>query len=194
MNISERIKQCFQDSIETKQQSLNSLNGVITAAAQATINALNNNHKILSCGNGGSATDAMHFSGELLNRYKRERRPLPAITLTADICTITAIGNDYEYDDIFSKQVQALGQSGDILLAISTSGNSGNVLKAIHAAHEQGMQVIALTGNDGGKLAPILKSDDIEIRVPSDVTARIQETHILAIHCICEAIDEEMFS
>ena len=150
-------------------------------------------HKILSCGNGGSAGDAQHFSSELLNRFEMERPPLPAMALTTDSSTLTAIANDYSYDDIFAKQIKALGESGDVLLAISTSGNSSNVVRAIDAAQDRGMTIIALTGHDGGEIAPALLDADIEIRVPSDRTARIQEVHLLVIHCLCDVIDRSLF-
>ncbi len=149
--------------------------------------------KILSCGNGGSAGDAQHFSSELLNRFERERPGLPAIALTTDSSTLTSIANDYAYEDIFAKQVRALGRSGDILLAISTSGNSENVNRAIAAAHERSMQVVALSGRDGGRMAEILVAGDVEIRVPADRTARIQEVHLVIIHCLCDLIDESLF-
>jgi len=150
-------------------------------------------HKILSCGNGGSAGDAQHFSSELLNRFEMERPPLPAMALTTDSSTLTAIANDYSYDDIFAKQIKALGETGDVLLAISTSGNSSNVVRAIDAAQDRGMTIIALTGHDGGEIAPALLDADIEIRVPSDRTARIQEVHLLVIHCLCDVIDRSLF-
>ena len=149
--------------------------------------------KILSCGNGGSAGDAQHFSSELLNRFEMERPPLPAMALTTDSSTLTAIANDYSYDDIFAKQIKALGETGDALLAISTSGNSANVVRAIDAAQDRGMTVIALTGQDGGEMAPALIDTDIEVRVPSDRTARIQEVHLLVIHCLCDVIDRSLF-
>lgn len=151
-----------------------------------------NNGKILSCGNGGSAGDAQHFSAEMLNRFEMERPGLPAMALTTDSSTLTSIANDYCYDDIFSKQVRALGQPGDCLLAISTSGNSENVLRAVQAAHERGVQVVALTGRDGGKMAGIYREDDVEIRVPATATARIQEVHLLVIHCLCDLIDRRL--
>ena len=147
----------------------------------------------MSCGNGGSAGDAQHFSSELLNRFERERPSLPAIALTTDSSTLTSIANDYSYNEVFSKQVRALGQREDILLAISTSGNSGNVVEAIHAAHDREMRVISLTGRDGGEMVHIQQAGDIEIRVPSDVTARIQEVHLLIIHCLCDLIDHQLF-
>ncbi len=184
------INQIFADSIMTLQHSADVLADEIHAAANKMVDALVAGNKILICGNGGSASDAMHFSAELLNRFVLERRPLPAITLAADTGTITAIGNDYSYDQVFSKQVTALGNAGDLLLAITTSGNSANVLKAIQAAHDKQMQIVALSGNDGGKLSGTIQPDDINICVPSHVTARIQEVHGLAIHCFCEIIDQ----
>ena len=147
----------------------------------------------MSCGNGGSACDALHFSGEMLNRFKHERPSLPAIALTADVSTLTSIANDYSYNDIFAKQIRALGQPGDILLAISTSGNSVNILNALKAAHDRDVIVVALTGNDGGKIAELLRENDVEIRVPATDTARIQETHLLIIHCICDIVDYQLF-
>ena len=188
-----RIKQMFQASIETKQQALTVLPQAIENASLMMVSALLNECKILSCGNGGSAGDAQHFSSEMLNRFARERPSLPAIALTTDSSTITSIANDYSYEEIFSKQIRALGQEGDVLLAISTSGNSGNVVQAIHAAHDRNMHVVALTGRDGGQIAPLLLPDDVEIRVPSNVTARVQEVHLLAIHCLCDLIDHQLF-
>lgn len=183
------IRQHFQDSIAVKMQSMEALAEPIFQAGQKMANALKKDHKILACGNGGSASDAMHFSGELLNRLERERAPLPAISLATDIATITAISNDYDYSLIFEKQVHALGREGDILFAISTSGNSTNILKAIEKAHEKNMIIIALTGKDGGKVAKCLNSNDIELRVPANRTMRIQEVHILIIHGLCDLID-----
>jgi D-sedoheptulose 7-phosphate isomerase len=152
-----------------------------------------NNGKILSCGNGGSAGDAQHFSAELLNRFEKERPGLPAVALTTDSSTLTAIANDYSYEEIFSKQVSALAQSGDVLLAISTSGNSVNVAAAMRAAHERGMVLVVLSGKDGGSMTDILTEQDIEIRVPSNRTARIQEVHLVVIHCLCDFIDTQLF-
>jgi DnaA initiator-associating protein len=157
------------------------------------VQALLNGNKILSCGNGGSAGDAQHFSAELLNRYETERPSLPAIALTTDSSTITSIANDYHYDETFSKQVRALGNQGDVLLAISTSGNSRNVIKAIEAAVARDMPIIALTGKDGGDIAGLLGENDVEIRVPSARTARIQEVHLVVIHCLCDIIDTTLF-
>lgn len=187
------IQSAFDESIKTKQQSLEHLVTPIETAINLMAEALSNNHKILACGNGGSAADSIHFSSELINRFQMERKALPAIALTADISTLTSIGNDRHFDDIFSRQVEALGQTGDILLAISTSGDSPNVIKAIHAAHDRQMNVIALTGKQGGKMASILNENDVMICVPSSVTARIQETHLLVIHCLCAGIDRTLF-
>ena len=157
------------------------------------VNCLLNDGKILSCGNGGSAGDAQHFSAELLNRFEKERPGLPAIAITTDSSTLTAIANDYDYNEIFAKQVSALGQSNDVLLAISTSGNSPNIVEAIRAAHDREMKIVALTGRDGGAMADLLSAEDIEIRVPSDRTARIQEVHLVVIHCLCDYIDTKLF-
>jgi D-sedoheptulose 7-phosphate isomerase len=151
--------------------------------------ALSSGKKVLACGNGGSAADAQHFAAELVGRFERERQELPAIALTTDSSILTAIGNDYSYEVIFSKQVRALGQAGDVLLGISTSGNSGNVIAAINAAHEKGMSVIAFTGKDGGKISQLLKPGDVHLCVPADRTARIQETHLLLLHCLCDGVD-----
>lgn len=188
-----RIKHNFSESIQTKITAADIISESIAAACERVVQCLLDGHKIMSCGNGGSACDAMHFSGEMLNRFKHERPSLPAIALTADISTITSIANDYSYHEIFAKQLRALAQSGDLLLAISTSGNSTNILNTIKAAHDRGINVIALTGNDGGKIAELLKEGDIEIRVPATDTARIQETHLLVIHCICDVIDYQLF-
>jgi len=189
-----RITQHFNDSIEAKQQSLDILAPAIAAAAALISRALDHGGKILSCGNGGSAGDAQHFSSEMLNRFEMERPGLPAVALTTDSSTLTSIANDYSYKQIFSKQVLALGNSGDVLLAISTSGNSGNIVSAVEAAHACNMGVVTLSGRDGGKLAGLLSDSDVEIRVPVDSTARIQEVHLLAIHCLCDLIDLHIVS
>lgn len=193
MQPAERVTQLFNDSIATKQAALKALVPVIVSAGQLMAEALRHERKIMSCGNGGSAADSQHFSAELLNRFERERPGLAGIALTTDTSTLTSISNDYEYNEIFSKQVRALGQKGDVLLAISTSGNSPNVMRAIDAAHEKGVHVVALTGRDGGKMAAQLKSPDVEIRVPAKVTARIQEVHLLTLHCLCDLIDTHLF-
>ena len=189
----DRIKNHFLESIETKQRSAEVLVEPLQLAGELMVQCLLNEGKILTCGNGGSAGDAQHFSAELLNRFEKERPGLPAMPLTTDSSTLTAIANDYHYDEIFSKQVSALGQAGDILLAISTSGNSSNIITAIQAAHERQMRVVALTGKDGGKMADLFAEEDIEIRVPSNRTARIQEVHLVAIHCLCDYIDTQLF-
>lgn len=189
----ECISQHFHDSIQTKLLALEKLAGTINQAGEAMAKCLKAGHKILSCGNGGSASDAMHFSAELLNRFVKERPSLPAIALTADTATITAIANDYDYSQVFAKQISSLGQPGDILLAISTSGNSPNIIAAIDAAHAKNLKVITLTGNDGGKISPLLYNQDLELRVPAKVTMRIQETHLLIIHCLCDLIDNSLF-
>ncbi|MCY7294800.1 phosphoheptose isomerase [Alteromonas sp. a30] len=189
----EQIKANFTESIQTKIAASEILPETITRGGQLMVEALMNGNKILSCGNGGSAGDAQHFSSELLNRYERERPSLPAMALTTDSSTVTSIANDYSYEEVFSKQVKALGQPGDILLAISTSGNSHNVTKAMEAAVSRDMRIVALTGKDGGEMAGLLSAEDVEIRVPSNRTARIQEVHLLAIHCLCEFIDNTLF-
>lgn len=193
MNVLERIKNHFHDSIRTKEEAMELLAPAIAEAAELMTQCLLKEGKILACGNGGSAGDSQHFSSELLNRFERERPGLPAMALTTDTSTLTSIANDYDYSQVFSKQVRALGHGGDVLLAISTSGNSGNVVTAIAAAHDRQMRVVALTGKDGGAMATALADGDVEIRVPSQVTARIQETHLLVIHCLCDLIDLYLF-
>jgi D-sedoheptulose 7-phosphate isomerase len=192
MNDVDYIRQLFAASIEAKQQAVQTLAEPIVRAADLVINALLSDRKILSCGNGGSAADAQHFSSEMLNRFERERRGLPAFALTTDSSTLTSIANDYDYSQVFSKPIKALGQSGDLLLAISTSGESDNVIEAVVAAHEREMKIIALTGRSGGRMAELLQQDDVEIRVPAQSTARIQEVHVLIIHCLCELIDQRL--
>lgn len=188
-DINHYIQHSFADSIATKSASANRLAEPIEQASVMLSNALLAGQKILICGNGGSAADAQHFSAELLNRYDRDRAGLPAIALTTDSSTLTAIANDYDYQQIFSKQVTALGQSGDILIVISTSGESANISQAILAANESDMLVIALTGRDGGMNAQLLNEHSVEIRVPSNITARIQEVHLLVLHILCELLD-----
>ncbi len=189
----ERVKTQFSESIQVKQMAMSQLADEIVRAAELISNQLIKGQKVLSCGNGGSAGDAQHFSSEMLNRFERERPALPAIALTTDTSTLTSIANDYSYDEVFAKQIRALGQAGDILLAISTSGNSANVVSTIAAAHDKEMRIIALTGKNGGKIATQLRDGDIEIRVPSDSTARTQEVHLLVIHCLCDLIDTQLF-
>jgi D-sedoheptulose 7-phosphate isomerase len=193
MDAERRIGQHFRDSAELKQRAADSLAPVIARAAAAMADCLRDGGKILACGNGGSAGDAQHFSAELLNRFEMERPGLPAVALTTDSSTLTSIANDYAWEQVFSKQVLALGRPGDLLLAISTSGNSANVNAAIEAAHQREVQVIALSGRDGGRMAGLLAAGDIEIRVPADRTARIQEVHLLALHCLCDLIDQTLF-
>jgi len=193
MDMLTRIREMFTESIQTKIDAADALPDSITMAAEMLVSALINGNKILSCGNGGSAGNAMHFSSEMLNRFERERPSLPAISLNTDVNTITAIANDYDYSQIFSKQVKALGQTGDILLAISTSGNSKNVIEAMKAALSRDMLIIVLSGKDGGEMAGLVSVNDVEIRVPSPSTARIQEVHLLVIHSLCDLIDNRLF-
>jgi len=189
MDLVNRISQHFTDSAHLKLQALEVLAEPIAAAAERMVQCLMNEGKIMACGNGGSAADAQHFSAELLNRFERERPGLAALALTTDSSTMTSIANDYAFEQIFSKQLRALGLPNDLLLAISTSGNSKNILEAVHAAHEREIPVIALTGNGGGQIAEALYQSDIHLCVPSTVTARIQEIHLLILHCLCDAID-----
>ena len=192
MSAEDRVKSHFESSITVKRESAARLTPAIVDAAMMIVRCLLGNGKVLSCGNGGSACDAQHFSSEMLNRFEMERPGLPAMAITTDNATITSIANDYGYEEIFAKQVRALGQPGDVLLAISTSGHSANVWQAAIAAHERGMNIVALTGCDGGLLAETLCESDIEIRVPSARTARIQEVNLLVIHCLCDLIDRDL--
>ena len=189
MDAEKRIQEHFAESIAVKQASAEQIVRSIAKAGQLMSQSLLDDGKILSCGNGGSAGDAQHFSAELLNRFEMERPGLPGMALTTDSSTITAIANDYSYEEIFSKQVRALGRKNDVLLAISTSGNSENVSRAIVAAHEREMRVVVLSGRDGGRMADLLEDGDIEIRVPATRTARIQEVHLVVLHCLCDLID-----
>lgn len=189
MNMQDRVRDHFSESIATKEAAAEVLVERIADAGNLMSQALLGDGKILSCGNGGSAADSQHFSSELLNRFEKERPGLPAMALTTDSSTLTSISNDYAYEEIFSKQVRALGKPGDVLLGISTSGNSENVCRAIRAAHERDMRVVALTGRDGGQMAELYEAGDIEIRVPATRTARIQEVHLVVIHCLCDIID-----
>ncbi|MCX7148493.1 MAG: phosphoheptose isomerase [Rhodocyclales bacterium] len=189
MSLADRIQQHFQDSAQTKLAALAAMAAPIEAAMRRMVICLKAGGKVMACGNGGSAADSQHFAAELLNRFEKERTPLAAIALTTDTSTLTSIANDYRYEDVFAKQVQALGRAGDVLLAISTSGNSPNVIEAIHTAHARGVTVVALTGRRGGKIAALLGPDDIHLCVPAERTARIQEVHLLTIHCLCDGID-----
>lgn len=189
MDLIARVAKNFEDSAHTKLNAIDLMAAPIAAAIETMTNSLINGGKILACGNGGSAGDAQHFAAELIGRFEAERQELAAIALTTDSSILTAIANDYSFNQIFSKQVRGLGHSGDVLLAISTSGNSGNVIEAIKAAHEADMRVIALTGKGGGQIGELLLDDDIHLCVPADRTARIQETHLLIIHCLCDGID-----
>jgi len=189
----QRIVEHFQESAELKIQAASVLVQPIAEAIELMFTALSNGNKILACGNGGSAADCQHFAAELVGRFERERLPLPALALTTDTSIITAVGNDYSFNEIFSKQVQAFGQSGDVLLALSTSGNSANVLAAVDAALEREMRIVALTGKGGGAMAQRLTEADVHICVPHDRTARIQEVHLLTIHCLCDGIDVALF-
>ncbi len=192
MDTTQRVKNNFLESIQVKTESLDKLAPIIADAADRIANSLLNNHKILSCGNGGSAADAQHFSAEMLNRFEMERPGLPAIALTTDSSTLTSIANDYQYAEIYSKQIRALGQTDDVLLAISTSGESHNIIHAIDAAHDKDMIVIALTGRDGGQIRHLINNNDFEICVPTKSTARIQEVHIMIIHSLCDLIDLQL--
>lgn len=189
MDPKERVRQHFQESAGLKLQCAETLAPSIALAARLMTQSLLTEHKILSCGNGGSAGDAQHFSSEMLNRFEMERPGLPAIALTTDSSTLTSIANDYQFADVFAKQVRALGRPGDVLLAITTSGRSANILNAIHAAHDRDMAVVGLTGRDGGDVPALLAPGDVEIRVEAHSTARIQEVHLLIIHCLCDLVD-----
>ncbi len=189
MDLVERVGRHFADSAQTKQKSSELLSTPIARAVEMMVRSMLSNGKILACGNGGSAADCQHFAAELIGRFERERPGLAAIALTTDTSALTAIANDYDYEQVFSRQVQALGQANDVLLAISTSGESMNVIAAIHAAHERDMQVVALTGRGGGRIGSLLANEDVHICVPSERTARIQEVHLLTLHCLCDGID-----
>ncbi len=189
MDLITRISQHFTDSAQTKLDATELLAAPIAEAAEVMVGSLLGNGKILACGNGGSAADAQHFAAELVGRFEMERQGLAAIALTTDSSILTALSNDYGYKAIFDKQVRALGQPGDVLLAISTSGNSSSIIEAIHAAHDNDLRVVALTGKGGGEIAGLLRETDVHICVPSDRTARIQEVHLLTVHCLCDGID-----
>lgn len=194
MSEQDKIKKLFTASIDAKRAAAESMTPEIARAVKLLENTVKNGNKVLSCGNGGSAADAQHFSSEFINRFHQDRKSIPAIALTTDSSTITSIANDYSYDEIFSRQISSLGQPGDILLAISTSGNSANVARAMQEASKRNMHTLALTGRDGGKMAELIQGQDIELRVPSDTTARIQEVHLLLIHILCARIDNRLFN
>ncbi|MDV3240248.1 MAG: phosphoheptose isomerase [Methylocaldum sp.] len=193
MNLQERVFRQFETSVEASRESLTRLGEIIEIAGVRLAQCLLSDGKILCCGNGGSAAQAQHFSSEMLNRFERERPGLPAIALTCDTSTLTSIANDYRFDDVFAKQIRALGHSNDLLVVYTTSGNSSSILSAVTAAHDRDMSVLALSGRDGGALSPLLLETDIEIRVPSETTARIQEVHLLITHCLCDLIDHQLF-
>ncbi|MDD7805112.1 MAG: phosphoheptose isomerase, partial [Endozoicomonas sp. (ex Botrylloides leachii)] len=184
----------FSDSIDAKIRAAETLPTPIAEAAESIVQSLLSDGKILVCGNGGSASDAQHFVAELLSRYDRERPALPALSLCSDSLTISSIASDSSYNEVFSKQIRALGQESDILLTISATGNCPNIVQAIQAAHDRDLQIIALTGKDGGDMARLLHPEDIEIRAPASSLPRIQEVHMLVIHCLCDLIDEYLFS
>lgn len=187
--LEQRIQQHFIDSADLKYQAAPVLSKPIADAVQALLACVTSGGKVLVCGNGGSAADAQHFAAEFVGRFERERPELAAIALTTDSSILTAVANDYSFNQVFARQVRGLGHAGDVLLAISTSGNSGNVIEAIRAAHEADMRVVALTGRGGGQIGEMLTDDDIDLCVPAERTARIQETHLVAIHCLCDGID-----
>jgi len=189
MNLVARISSHFDESVRLKQSAAEILAAPIADAVELLVAALASDRKILACGNGGSAADAQHFAAELIGRFERERPELAAIALTTDSSILTAVANDYRFDEIFAKQVRGLGQAGDVLIGISTSGNSANVIAAIESAHDRAMRVVALTGRDGGRIGQMLQAGDVHLCVPHQRTARIQEVHLLIIHCLCDGID-----
>jgi D-sedoheptulose 7-phosphate isomerase len=187
-----RVAAHFAESANLKLKAAETLGEPVARGGALLAESLKNGGKALACGNGGSAADAQHFAAELVNRFEAERPPLAGIALTTDSSTLTSIANDYAYEQVFAKQVRAIGRRGDVLLAISTSGNSANVIQAMHVAHELGVKIIALTGNGGGKMGPLLTAQDVHICVPHQRTARIQEVHLLVLHCLCDAIDFQL--
>lgn len=190
--LEQRIQQQFFDSADLKYAAAEILSRPIADAVNTVVGCITSGGKVLACGNGGSASDAQHFAAEFIGRFERERPGLAAIALSTDSSILTAVGNDYSFNDIFAKQVQALGAPGDVLLAITTSGNSANVLAAVEAAHAKEMTVIALTGRGGGQMNHLLGETDVHISVPHERTARVQEVHILVLHCLCDAVDLQL--
>lgn len=188
-----RVAAQFAESANLKLSASQPLSAPIVRAGVLLADALRKGGKVLACGNGGSAADSQHFAAELINRFEMERAPLAALALTTDTSNLTSIANDYAYEQVFAKQLKALGRRGDVLLALTTSGNSANVLEAVRTAHDVGVQVVGLTGNGGGKMAALLGADDVHICVPHKRTARIQEVHLLVLHCLCDAIDYQLF-
>ncbi len=192
MSLIARVTRHFEESAQLKLSAIEAMAGPIADAIELLVSALASNRKILACGNGGSAADSQHFAAELIGRFERERPELAALALTVDSSALTAIANDYGYEQVFARQVRGLGQPGDVLLAISTSGNSASVLAAVDAARDREMRVVALTGRDGGQLAQVLTPDDVLLCVPHERTARIQEVHLLVIHCLCDGVDASL--
>lgn len=193
MDATARVEEIFHRSLTAIEQALNAVKAPIARGGGMMADALADGGKILLCGNGGSASDSLHFSSELLNRFERERRPLPAISLAGDCSTLTSVANDYDYSQVFSKQIEALGTAGDILLAITTSGNSPSIVRAVETAQSRAMPCVVLNGRDGGEVSGQIGEADAEIRVPGDSTARIQEVHGIIIHCLCDLIDHQLF-
>ncbi len=193
MDLAAHLKKHFDEGIELRQRMAQTLPADIARAGEALAAALKGGRKVLACGNGGSAADSQHFAAELVGRFERERPGLPAVALTVDSSALTAIANDYDWERVFAKQVEALGAAGDFLLAISTSGNSKNVLAAMRAAHAKGLLVIALTGRDGGEMGKMLRAGDFHLNVAHPRTMRVQEVHLLVIHCLCEVVDNVIF-
>jgi len=192
MSLVTRTLRHFEESAQLKLAAAEVLSAPIARAVELMVAALSGDRKLLACGNGGSAADAQHFAAELVGRFERERPELAALALTTDSSTLTALANDYSFDEVYAKQVRALGRAGDVLLAISTSGNSANVLAAVRVAQERGMPVVALTGRDGGRIGAMLRDTDVHLCVAHDRTARIQEVHLLIIHCLCDGIDHAL--
>lgn len=193
MDLATHLRQHFEEGIELRRRMAGTLPAQIARAGEALAGALRSGRKALACGNGGSAADCQHFAAELVGRFERERPGMPAIALTVDTSALTAIANDYDFDHVFSKQVEALGQAGDVLLAISTSGNSKNVMEAVKAAQAKAMVVIALTGRDGGAMGRMLRDGDFHLNVAHPRTMRVQEIHLLVVHCLCEAVDNLIY-